>query len=145
LAVKAVVVATPALLVVVEFVIVVLANVLLAPLAGAVNVIRVPPTSTGFPKASSTVALKGVMKTAPSVALWFAPPVCASCVGVLATIVYPGLLTTRVRSAEVWTVMVSVPAAVELVAVVPTPATTVTATEAGTAIFVVTVTLLRAD
>jgi hypothetical protein len=73
-AVNALVVATPLVLVTT---VVVLpppdANAPLAPLAGAVKVTLVPPTSTGLALASSMVALKGVVNVAPTAALCAAP------------------------------------------------------------------------
>jgi hypothetical protein len=105
LAVNGVVVATPLVLVVVESVSVPLRKVPLAPLAGAVNVTVVPPTSTGFPCESSIVALRGFVKAVPTVVNWLPPPVTTSCDGAPATIVYVGLLATGVGSLEVLTLM----------------------------------------
>ena len=67
--------ATPLALVVAAVVLVVLTNVPLAPVVGAVNVTDVPVARIGLPWASSTVALNGVAKVALTVADCPAPPV----------------------------------------------------------------------
>jgi hypothetical protein len=66
LAVKVLEVATPAAFVRAAVVIVPLANVPLAPLAGAVNVTEVLAVSTGLPCESSIVAARGLVNAVPT-------------------------------------------------------------------------------
>jgi hypothetical protein len=68
-AVYVVAVATPLELVFPVVVFVVLRNVPLAPVAGAVNVTGVPAVSTVLPNESSTVAIRTVVKADPIVLL----------------------------------------------------------------------------
>jgi hypothetical protein len=141
-AVKGRVVAIPLAPVTAESMAVPLENVPLGPLPGAVKVTLVPAIRTGFPCESSTVALSGFVKSAPTIAVCPAPAVARSWVAVLALIVYAGELATGVWSKEVFTLTVSAPAAVGFVAVEPIPASTTTAADELIATGVVIVTLL---
>ena len=76
-------------------VIVPLAKVPEALLPGAVKVTVVLAINTGFPLASSTVALKGLVKAVPTVADWPVPPVATTWVAAPAMLVATKLPVVR--------------------------------------------------